>query len=104
MSVKVGNEALSETILQGVFGFFSIYILVYILLLLSLVGAGTDFTTAFGALSACIANAGLGIGRASANFAQINEVSKCILVFAMLIGRLEIFTVLILFVPEFWRS
>lgn len=100
----VHPKVLPETLLQGVFGFFSIYILVYILLLLALVGAGTDFTTAFGVLSACIANAGLAIGKASVNFSQINEISKCILVFAMLIGRLEIFTILVLFVPELWRS
>lgn len=102
--IKIGEEVLSETILQGIFGFFIVYIMLYVLLLLSLVGAGTDITTAFGVLSACIANAGMGIGKASSNFSEINEASKGILVFAMLIGRLEIFTVLILFVPEFWRS
>ena len=64
---------------------------------------GLDQVTAFSALAACMNNLGPGLGEASLNYASINNPAKWILCFAMLLGRLEIFTLLVLFTPTFWR-
>jgi trk system potassium uptake protein TrkH len=68
--------------------------------------AGVDFTTAIGAVATTIGNTGPGFGSVgpSENFAHLPEVGKWILIWCMLLGRLEIFTVVILFVPEFYRK
>ena len=78
-------------------------LLSFVLFALVLMGMGLDFTTSFGALVACFANAGVGIGDVSTSFAGLNAVCKWVLIFAMLAGRLEIFTLLVIFTPAFWR-
>ena len=65
---------------------------------------GLDAVTAFSAVSACINNLGPGLGDVSAHYGNINDAAKWILCFAMLMGRLEIFTLLVLFSPAFWRK
>jgi trk system potassium uptake protein TrkH len=65
---------------------------------------GMDQVTAFGAVAACLNNLGPGLGDVAANFAGVSTVSKLLLVFTMLFGRLEIFTFLVLFMPAFWRG
>jgi trk system potassium uptake protein TrkH len=64
---------------------------------------GLDFITSFSAVAAALNNMGLGIGGVGANFGSLSETAKYILSFAMLLGRLEIFTLLVLFTPAFWR-
>jgi trk system potassium uptake protein TrkH len=63
-----------------------------------------DQVTAFSAVAACINNLGPGLGDVAANFSQLNDFSKWVLCFAMLLGRLEVFTLLILLTPAFWRK
>ena len=63
----------------------------------------TDFTSAFSAVGASINNLGPGLGDVAAHYGHINDPAKLILCFAMILGRLEIFTLLVLFTPMFWR-
>jgi trk system potassium uptake protein TrkH len=103
-TIKFGEHTLPEQTIQAVLGFVAIYIAIYIVLLMLTLASGTDITTAYGALSACITNAGAGIGKVSENFDTLNEMSKWIMIFAMLAGRLEFLTILVLFTPSFWKK
>jgi len=103
-SIKFGRQVLPDHVLQAMWGFIASFIGLFVLLLLVLLANGLDFTTAFGALTAAIANAGAGIGHVSTNFYSLSKMTKWVLIFAMLIGRLEIFTLLVLFTPAFWRK
>jgi trk system potassium uptake protein TrkH len=73
-------------------------------MILLLMATGLDQETAFSAVAACLNNLGPGLGEVGRNFASINAVAKWILVLAMLLGRLEIFTLLVLFTPAFWKK
>jgi trk system potassium uptake protein TrkH len=101
--VKLGNKAVPETIINGVWGFFALYIASFTVMMLLLMATGLDQVTAFSAVAACINNLGPGLGEVGANFSQINNPAKWVLCFAMLLGRLEIFTILVLVTPTFWR-
>lgn len=101
--IKIGDKPISDRIVEAVWGFFATYIAVFALLLLALMATQLDQVTAFSALAACMNNLGPGLGEVSANYSNINDVAKWILCFAMLLGRLEIFTLLVLFTPTFWR-
>jgi Trk-type K+ transport system membrane component len=70
---------------------------------LALAATGLDLMTAFSAVAACINNLGPGLGNVGANYADLHDPAKWILCFAMLLGRLEIFTLLVLLTPAFWR-
>ena len=101
--IKVGNKVVSDRVIEAVWGFFAVYIFVFILMLLALLATGLDFLTAFSAVGACINNLGPGLGEVAAHYGQINTPAKWVLCFAMLLGRLEVFTLLVLFTPMFWR-
>jgi trk system potassium uptake protein TrkH len=103
-SIKLGHKVLPDRIVEAVWGFFSAYAAVFVICMLLLLGAGMDDITAFTAVAACINNLGPGLGEVAANFAGINDMSKWVLIMAMLFGRLEIFTLLVLFTPAFWRA
>jgi len=68
-----------------------------------LMATGLDQVTAFSALAACMNNLGPGLGDVGVHYGNINEIAKWILSFAMLLGRLEIFTLLVLLTSTFWR-
>jgi trk system potassium uptake protein TrkH len=102
--VKIGHKPLPENVIQAVWGFFAAYLAISALMILSLMATGLDQDTAFSAVAACLNNLGPGLGDVGQNFASINDVAKWILVLAMLLGRLEIFTLLVLFTPAFWRK
>lgn len=72
-------------------------------LLMGMLGTGLSFETAFSAVGACLNNLGPGLGDVASNYTSVNEFGKFILCFAMILGRLEIFTLLVLFTPAFWR-
>lgn len=102
--VKIGNKPLPERVINAVWGFFSLYVASFAILMLMVMATGIDQITAFSAVAACMNNLGPGLGDVGAHYGDINEVSKWILCFAMLLGRLEIFTLLVLFSSEFWRK
>ncbi len=101
--IKVGNKPIPERIIEAVWGFFAAYIAVFVFLQLALMATQMDQVTAFSALAACINNLGPGLGDVSYHYGNISDVSKWILCFAMLLGRLEIFTLLVILTPTFWR-
>ena len=101
--VKLGNKAVPDRVIDAVWGFFALYVVSFAVMLLTLMATGLDQVTAFSAVAACINNLGPGLGDVGANFAAINAPAKWVLCFAMLLGRLEIFTLLVLLTPAFWR-
>lgn len=103
-TIKVGNKALRQQVVDAVWGFFSAYALVFVICMLALIATGIEELTAFSAVAATLNNLGPGLGEVAAHFGDINDTAKWVLILAMLFGRLEIFTLLVLFTPTFWRS
>ena len=103
VSVKIGSKVVDSSVAESVWGFFSIYVISFMLLLFALLATGLDFTSAFSAIGACLNNLGPGLGEVSANYSSVTSAGKGILAFGMILGRLEIFTVLVLFMPMFWK-
>lgn len=101
--IKVGSKTVSDRVVDAVWGFFAVYVFVFIAAFLLLLATGLDFLTAFTAVGACINNLGPGMGEVAAHYGDINSAAKWILCFTMLLGRLEVFTLLVLFTPAFWR-
>ncbi len=104
VTIKFGKKSLDPRIAESVWGFFSIYVAVFIVLLMFLLSQNNDFLTSFSAVGATLNNLGPGLGEVSNNYKELNDASKLGLCMAMLLGRLEIFTLLLLFTPAFWRS
>ncbi|MFY8274622.1 TrkH family potassium uptake protein [Pseudoalteromonas sp. SSDWG2] len=103
-SIKLGRKALPDKVVEAVWGFFSAYALVFVIIMISLMGTGLDNITAFSATAACLNNLGPGLGEVAAHYGDISDTAKWILTLAMVFGRLEIFTLLVLFTPTFWRG
>ncbi|MGQ4277347.1 TrkH family potassium uptake protein [Pseudidiomarina sp. E22-M8] len=103
-TVKLGNRILPQRVVEAVWGFFAAYALVFVVVMLGLLATGLDDITAFSATAACLNNLGPGLGDVAANYATIPDAAKWLLVVAMLFGRLEVFTILVLLTPTFWRS
>jgi trk system potassium uptake protein TrkH len=104
MPIKFGKHQLSEPILQSMWGFLSAFVALFLVLMVIFMSFGNDFTTAFSAITASLSNAGAGLGRVHTTFDGLNQPSKCLLMFAMIAGRLEIFSLLILFTRPFWQK
>ena len=102
--VKIGDQKTSSTVMDAVWGFFFLYIATFTLMTVMLNATGIDSVTAFSAVAACITNMGPGLSEVGSNYAGLNSAAKLILSFAMLAGRLEIFTLLVLLTPAFWRD
>jgi trk system potassium uptake protein TrkH len=101
--VKLGNKAVTYRVVDAVWGFFSVYIVVFGVMLLAMMSTGLDQITAFSAVAATLNNLGPGLGEVAAGFMTLSDPAKWIAVTGMLLGRLEIFTLLVLFTPTFWR-
>jgi trk system potassium uptake protein TrkH len=104
--LKLGGKVVSEDVARSVLGFIALYFGLFAISTILVSATGVDFTTAIGAVATTLGNTGPGFGTVgpSENFAHIPYVGKWILIWCMLVGRLEIFTVVILFVPEFYRK
>jgi len=102
--IKLGIKAVPDRIVDAVWGFFAAYIASFAIIMLVLMAFGMDQVTAFAAVAACINNLGPGLGDVSAHYGDLTSAAKVILSFAMLLGRLEIFTLLVVISPTFWRS
>lgn len=101
--IKFDGKTVPNDIVYAVGGFFSVYVGLTIVLTFAMVGTGLDPVTAFSAVAASINNAGPGLGEVYANMAGVSTAGKWIMIFAMLLGRLEVFTLLVVFTPAFWR-
>jgi trk system potassium uptake protein TrkH len=104
--IKIGGKTVPDDVMRSVVGFLALYMGLFALSSVALAGLGVDFTTSFAAIAASIGNIGPGFGMVgpAENYAQIPALGKWLLIWCMLLGRLEIFTVIILVVPEFWRK
>ena len=106
LSIKIGGRSVPEDVIRSVLGFMALYMGLFGLSSVMLAGMGVDFVTAFGAVAATMGNIGPGFGMVGPveNYAQLPYLGKWLLIWCMLLGRLEIYTMLILLVPEFWRK
>ncbi|MEM7292139.1 MAG: TrkH family potassium uptake protein [Pseudomonadota bacterium] len=100
--VKLGKKRISSRVIDVVWGFFAAYVALFSLMMLLLMASGLDQVTAFSAVAACMNNLGPGLGAVGAHYAILDTFPLVVLNFAMLLGRLEIFTLLVLFTPAFW--
>ena len=101
--VKLGQSAVPYRVVDAVWGFFAVYIVVFGMMLLAMLATGLDQVTAFSAVAATLNNLGPGLGEVAAGFMTLGNPAKWIAIFGMLLGRLEIFTLLVLITPTFWR-
>ena len=104
VTIKFGKKSLDPRVSESVWGFFAVYVATFLILLMFLLSQSNDFLTAFSAVGATLNNLGPGLGAVSENYKDITDGSKLALCAAMLLGRLEIFTLLLLFTPAFWRN
>jgi trk system potassium uptake protein TrkH len=102
--VKLGHKAINPRVVDSVWGFFAVYIVVFAALLVIMMMTGLDQATAFSAVAATLNNLGPGLGDVAGGFGDVSVVAKWAAVCAMLLGRLEIFTLLVLVTPMFWRG
>ncbi|MCK0715965.1 TrkH family potassium uptake protein [Chromohalobacter sarecensis] len=102
-SIKVGKMRISGGVAEAVWGFFSAYMLLFVLMLLILLATGLDQVTAWSAVGSALNNLGPGLGGVAEHYGDMPSLAKWTLVMAMMFGRLEIFTILVLFTPAFWR-
>ncbi|WP_026376024.1 TrkH family potassium uptake protein [Aestuariibacter salexigens] len=103
-SVKLADRSMPERVVEAVWGFFSAYAIVFVVIMIGLIATGLDDITAFSATAATLNNLGPGLGAVAGTFADVSDPGKWLLVLAMLFGRLEVFSLLVLFSPTFWRS
>jgi trk system potassium uptake protein TrkH len=101
--VKLGNAAVPFRVVDAVWGFFSVYVVVFVFMLIAMMATGLDQVTAFSAVAATLNNLGPGLGDVASGFMSLTNTAKWISVGGMLLGRLEIFTLLVLLAPTFWR-
>ncbi len=102
--VKLGNKGVPYRVVDAVWGFFSVYIIIFGVMLLAMMSTGLDQVTAFSAVAATLNNLGPGLGDVASGFMSLSDTAKWISVAGMLLGRLEIFTLLVLITPTFWRT
>jgi trk system potassium uptake protein TrkH len=106
MHVKIAGRSVPEDVLRSVMGFLALYMGLFAISSVLLAGMGVDFVTSFSAVAAAMGNIGPGFAMVGPmdNFSTLPFAGKWLLILCMLIGRLEIYTVIILLVPEFWRK
>ncbi len=104
---RYGNQIIDTDIASGVLFFLSLFLMTFIITTLSLTAIGLDYLTAFSGALSCIANVGPALGNIigpEKTYAQLPEAAKWILSFAMLAGRLEFTSIVVLFLPFLWRK
>ncbi len=104
IAIKLNQKPVERNIIQAVWGFFSVYVGIFVLFMLMLMASGMDQITAFSAIAATLNNLGPGLGEVAANYKNVEDFPKWLLCFSMLLGRLEIFTLLVVLTPAFWRN
>ncbi len=101
--VRVGRKAVPYRVIDAVWGFFAVYIIVFGVMMMALMTTGLDQISAFAAVAATLNNLGPGLGEVTAGFMTVSDTGKWISIICMVLGRLEIFTLLVLITPTFWR-
>lgn len=103
-SLKIDTRPVPDTVVQAVWAFSSLYVFSFAVLGVMMSATGLDWITAFSAVAACLNNLGPGVGDVAASYAGVTNTGKWILCFVMLLGRLELMTLMVLFSAAFWRS
>jgi len=101
--VKLAGRPVPQRVISGIAGFFAMYFVVFAVLMFLLMMFGLDQVTAWSAIAACINNVGPGLGDVTATFRDVPDSAKWVCTIAMLVGRLEIFTLVLLLTPAFWQ-
>ena len=103
--IKLGEKLVPDRVVDAVWGFFAVYLILFLTMVCILLGiSDLDFLTAFSAVAANLNNLGPGLGEAASNYQALPPATKWVLMLAMVLGRLEIFTLLVVLTPEYWRS
>lgn len=104
MSLKIRGKAVPEEVVLNISQFFFIYILILFIATICMAGLGLDIISSITAVAATLGNVGPGLGQVgpAQNYSSVSTVGKYLLSFLMLLGRLELYTVLVLFLPTFW--
>ncbi|MCB1760992.1 MAG: TrkH family potassium uptake protein [Gammaproteobacteria bacterium] len=102
--IRIGSKSVQRRVVEAVWGFFALYVASFTFMYLALAMTGLDLMTSFSAVAASINNLGPGLAGVALNYADLNDPAKWILCFAMLLGRLEIFTLLVLLTPAYWQK
>ncbi len=102
--IVIGGRVIENRIISTVWGFFAAYVATFVILMLWLMHTGVDQVTAFSAIATCMNNMGPGLGDVAYTFSSLSDTGKTISMIAMLMGRLEIFTILVILSPEYWRG
>ena len=102
--VKINQKGVDQRILDSVWGFMSAYIGILVVFTLIMLACGLNELTAFSAVAASLNNLGPGLGDVFVNYADLGSLPKWVCIFAMVLGRLEIFALLVLFTPTFWQD
>lgn len=103
LPVKYAGKRVPGRILAAVTGFFAMYLVLFGVMMLLLMATGLDQVSAWSAIASCMNNGGAALGQVAQTFQSVPEAGKWVCIAAMLIGRLEVFTLLVLFTPAFWR-
>ncbi len=101
--VRFGSGFAGSDTMPLIWGFWSIYVLLFYCLTIALVASGLDLLTAYSAVAACLNNLGPGLGEVASNYRSLNDLQLGILSFAMIAGRLELLTLVVVVAPQFWR-
>ena len=104
LPLRIGKRVVAPGTMEAVWGFFAAYTGSFIILMLLMMHAGLDQVSAFSAIATSMNNLGPGLGEVAYSFAGVSDSGKLIAAFAMLLGRLEVFTILVLLTPAFWRG
>ena len=104
LPLKIGKKKISNEVADSVWGFLTVYLLTFLVGAFILIGQGIDAETAFSAIAACLNNLGPGLGEVAYNYAGMDSFAKILLSFVMILGRLEIYTLLVLFTSFFWKE
>ena len=106
VAIKIGENPIPDSTAKSIAGFFILFVIAFAVGSVFMAALGLDIVTAFSSVVACLANIGPGLGRVGSieNYAFIPEIGKLFLSFCMILGRLELFTVMALVMPAFWRK
>lgn len=102
-TIKLGRHSVPDRVIDAVWGFGAVYMATFFALMLALLACELEPVTAFSALASCMNNLGPALGDAAVHYGELTVAAKLILSFAMVLGRLEVFSLLVLFTPAFWR-
>ncbi|HNY72634.1 MAG TPA: TrkH family potassium uptake protein [Syntrophales bacterium] len=104
--VKLGEIPVPQTIMRSIWGFFLLYVGIYIVATVAMAALGLDMISSISAVATCLGNVGPGLGSVGPmdNFSGVPVLGKWLLIFCMLLGRLEIYTIIVLLMPGFWRK